>query len=358
MRRGNLFRRWVGVGCYGVGRPTTLTRHFAGKQMRHLYAMSGFGGFRIVSFKESKPSFCRNLRHSWYGDAESTGHQREFCPMLPGGVGLFVSLVCLLFSGHVRAENVRIEDVESPMLKAGLEAATEGRLESAERFFQTYISQEDNLSASAYSNLGNVHLQMGKTDLAVSDFTKAIEMAPNAAVPRLNRAIAFEQLGVDADQAGNAKKAVSMWEQGVHDCEEAVKYDPKEFAAWFNKGNIEMRLDKYEEAGMSFSKAADLAPGLAGYRLRAATLLFQNGDIKRCMQQIRGVVRKNGNYAEAHAALSAVLWSTGAEDQAEEELTRAIEMDPVWGDPDAVRKCTRWPPKLYVAHRNLINIGR
>lgn len=38
--------------------------------------------------------------------------------------------------------------------------------------------QEDPLSASAHSNLGNVHQQQGKAALAVQDFSKAVELAP------------------------------------------------------------------------------------------------------------------------------------------------------------------------------------
>lgn len=39
--------------------------------------------------------------------------------------------------------------------------------------------------------------------------------------------------------------------------------------AWL-QGNVEMRLQQYEAAEESFRQAADLAPGIAGYRLRQA----------------------------------------------------------------------------------------
>lgn len=38
--------------------------------------------------------------------------------------------------------------------------------------------QEDPQSASAHSNLGNVHQQQGKPELAVQDYTRAVELAP------------------------------------------------------------------------------------------------------------------------------------------------------------------------------------
>ena len=52
----------------------------------------------------------------------------------------------------------------------------------------------------------------------------------------------------------------------LQDCNEAIERDPKEFAAWFNKGNALARLHDYSGALESYKKAADLAHGIAGYR--------------------------------------------------------------------------------------------
>ena len=44
-------------------------------------------------------------------------------------------------------------------------------------------------------------------------------------------------------------------------------------------------------------RAADLAPGIAGYRLRSAQLMFQVGEVDKATQVLQGVCRKNPNYA-------------------------------------------------------------
>ncbi len=41
------------------------------------------------------------------------------------------------------------------------------------------------------------------------------------------------------------------------------------------QGNVQLRLTDYDAAYSAFSRAADLAPGIAGYRLRAGQLQFQ-----------------------------------------------------------------------------------
>lgn len=57
-------------------------------------------------------------------------------------------------------------------------AANEGRFEDAERFFQIEL-KEDPDSASAWSNVGNVHLSLDRPHEAIADFTKAITLAPD-----------------------------------------------------------------------------------------------------------------------------------------------------------------------------------
>ena len=58
-----------------------------------------------------------------------------------------------------------------------MQAATEQRWEEAERFFQIVLKEEPD-SASAFSNMGNVHLSQRRPEQAVADFSRAIQLAP------------------------------------------------------------------------------------------------------------------------------------------------------------------------------------
>ncbi len=85
-----------------------------------------------------------------------------------------------------------------------------------------------------------------------------------APVPYLNRAISKESLGVAAAARGDDPGAYALWRSALADCDAAIERDPKEFAAWFDRGNIRMRLEQWGDALTDFSTAADLAPGLPG----------------------------------------------------------------------------------------------
>ena len=63
-------------------------------------------------------------------------------------------------------------------------------------------------------------------------------------------------------------------------------------------------MGRFSNALAAYSRAADLAPGIAGYRLREAELLFQNDRAHDADVMMRGVVRKSPTYA------GELLWPT------------------------------------------------
>ena len=71
-------------------------------------------------------------------------------------------------------------------------AATEHRWDDAEKQFRIVLSQDAN-SASAWSNLGNVHLSKGKPQEAYRDFSEAIRLAPTV-IPQSTVAHALQQI--------------------------------------------------------------------------------------------------------------------------------------------------------------------
>ena len=81
-------------------------------------------------------------------------------------------------------------------------AANQGHFAEAERFFQIVLN-DDKESASAWSNLGNVHLSLGRPQEADNDFSTAISLAPEVrpspkqplSLPAHNQLVEFESPG-------------------------------------------------------------------------------------------------------------------------------------------------------------------
>jgi tetratricopeptide (TPR) repeat protein len=267
-------------------------------------------------------------------------------------LSLLTTLQPTFFTPPALAEIVRVEDVQDNLLRTGLEAANVGRLAEATRFFQLYVNKNPS-SASGWSNLATTHLQQNNPQLAEEEYTKAVNLAPTAPVPKLNRATAREALGVLKYEKGDISGAETLWKAALEDCDQAVALDPNEFAAWYNRANIRMQLEDWPAALDDATRAADLAPGLAGYRLRQGTLLFQIPERQVDAERvIRGVIRKNPQYAEAFAALAAIQWSKGDQGASAEDLfSRAVQIEERWSDLSWVERNTRWPPLLMHAFK-------
>ena len=84
-----------------------------------------------------------------------------------------------------------------------MQAATEQRWGEAERFFQIVLKEEPE-SASAYSNIGNVHLSQRRPEQAVSDFSRAIQLAPEVRSMCVRGTPAWE-IGVAMQAASTAQ---------------------------------------------------------------------------------------------------------------------------------------------------------
>ena len=124
----------------------------------------------------------------------------------------------------------------------------------------------------------------------------------------------------------------------------------------------------------AFAEAADLAPGLPGYRLREATTMFQvavdneeagtkpspssssSASVAAARRLAAGVARKNPRYAEARAALAAMSWRSGDVSAAEGALNSAVGLEGEWRKPGHAAKVTRWPPRLVESYEKLLAI--
>ncbi|KAJ7520912.1 hypothetical protein O6H91_19G029200 [Diphasiastrum complanatum] len=204
--------------------------------------------------------------------AEGNCHRRFVVGIsILAGLGGFVAQA---FPGCAAvSKKVKLKDVENPKLQDALRAAVAGDLETAEILFSELID-EDGESASEWSNRGSVRLSLGKFDEAEQDLTTAIRLAPNAPVPFLNRAIAYE-------------------------------------------------LQKPEEAS----------------------------------KLIQSLVRKYPNYAEAHAALAALLWSEDRRSSAEDQFSKALNDEPKFQDIRWVQAELQWPPAIMQAMKNFLNVA-
>lgn len=190
--------------------------------------------------------------------------------------------------------------------------------------------------AAAWSNRGNVRLALGDAEAAIADQTQAMELDPASPDPHLNRGTAEEAL-----QRWDAAEADYRW---ILAADAAAERTP-DASALYNLGNVQGSRGDWQAARSSFAEAADARPGFAMARSSAALAAFQLGQLDAAETELRRLIRRYPLFADARAALTALLWRRGARGEAESHWASASGLDPRYRQPEWLLEIRRWPPE-------------
>jgi tetratricopeptide (TPR) repeat protein len=96
---------------------------------------------------------------------------------------------------------------------------------------------------------GNTYFLLGKSDLAMTDYDKAIELKPDLAKAYNNRGTAYHYKG--------------DYNLAIADCDKAIELRPDYAEAYVNRGNAYNRKGEHDLAIADCNKAIELRPDLA-----------------------------------------------------------------------------------------------
>ena len=236
---------------------------------------------------------------------------------------LFVIFVFVPFSSQAK-------EFPKFLFEKALQESKDGNFIQAEKDWSIYLNDNPN-DPAALSNRGNIRLALGDPDGAIRDQTKAIEISPEDLDPYLNRGIAEE--------------ALKLWDEASNDYKFVLKKNPKDVSALYNLGNVMGSMDNWIEAKRLFSQAASSNNEIAMARSSEALAIYQLGDLELAEKKIRILIRKYPLFADARAALSALLWSKGFSGEAESNWAAAAGLDIRYREKDWLLNIRRWPPK-------------
>ena len=236
---------------------------------------------------------------------------------------LLLSIIFIPFS-------VEAKVLPEYLFEKALQESKDGNFIEAEKIWSSYLKQYPD-DAAALSNRGNIRLALGDPEGAITDQTHAIKMSPEDSDPYLNRGIAEEALG--------------LWEDAKNDYNYVLKKNPKDVSALYNLGNVMGSMDNWVEAKSLFSQAVLSNNAIAMARSSEALAIYQLGDLELAEKKIRLLITKYPLFADARAALSALLWKKGFTGEAESNWAAAAGLDIRYREKDWLLNIRRWPPK-------------
>ncbi len=216
------------------------------------------------------------------------------------------------------------------LFEKALQESKDGDFIQAEKDWTIYLNDNPD-DAAALSNRGNIRLALGDPQGAIIDQTRAIDISPEVVEPYLNRGIAEESL--------------KLWEDASKDYKYVLKQNPQDISASYNLGNVMGSMNNWVEAKLLFSKAAASNNANAMASSSEALAIYQLGDLELAEKKIRILIRKYPLFADARAALSALLWRKGFDGEAESNWAAAAGLDIRYREKNWLLNIRRWPPK-------------
>jgi tetratricopeptide (TPR) repeat protein len=153
-------------------------------------------------------------------------------------------------------------DLTVATVNLGKALAEKGLYQQAKEVLAS-VTRQTLVDPEAHYNLGVILMREGSVTQAITEFERAVAIAPRHA-PSLNN------LGVAWDQSANDKKALEYFRK-------AAAAEPGYAEAWFNQGMTLMKLNQTQAATRAFEQALKLEPGNAGPYVQLGQLYLKQG---------------------------------------------------------------------------------
>jgi len=222
-----------------------------------------------------------------------------------------------------------------------------GQVDEAMTHYQKALELQPRY-ADACNNLGSALLEKNRVDEAITCYQKALELQPDYALAHNNlgnallrkgqvdEAIAHYQksLAIQPDYAnawnnlGTAFRQKGHLDEAITDYCKALKIHPNHAQAHNNLGDVLLQKGQVDEAIAHFQMAVKIKPDFAEAHHNLGIILLQKGQTAAATTHFQKVVELKPDDAEAHNNLGWCLVQTGRDGEGIDHFQRALEIRP------------------------------
>jgi tetratricopeptide (TPR) repeat protein len=203
-------------------------------------------------------------------------------------------------------------------------------------------------STSSWVSRAHAYSELGQNEKAVEDCSRAIELRPDNVTARYNRGAAYYKLHQwekaiqDIDEAmalnpdfpdlwgarGEAHFGLGQFEKAIADYAHAIEREPDRSCLYNSRGRAHQELKQWDQAVADYSRAIELDPErMAAWHNRGLCALIANQFLKSVEDFSRAIELEPGNM-QVLVNRAAAYKRLGQLEKAIADLSRAIELVP------------------------------
>lgn len=202
---------------------------------------------------------------------------------------------------------------------------------------------------TSYSQ-GNSLLILGRFQEALTEFDKAVEVAPENGEVLVARGIAYEKLQRWQDAIADYKNANTLKKKNIFYRDDATVFS--------NLANAETGLELWEDALKDFTYATTLQPDFIAPQLGRNLVLFQLGQKQESLEYFVTLADKYPLFPDGRAVLAIMYYDAGDAVNAKENWDIAVEQDARYLDVSWVTDVRRWPPRLVSSLEQYLSVHK
>lgn len=188
-----------------------------------------------------------------------------------------------------------------------------GRLPQAEQIYSQILEKQP-YNIDALQLLGITATELGKHELAIECFRKAVKVAPGVADFHYN-------LGMALQEQNQVEEAIACYQQ-------TLALEPNHAGAYYNLGKVLQEQGRLAEATACYQQALTLEPNYAELHNRLGTVLQQQGLLAEATTYYSQALTIQPNYARAYSNLGSALEGQGELEEAIACYQQALALKP------------------------------
>ena len=248
--------------------------------------------------------------------------------LIKRGIYIVLTICFILLIDIIQPLAAMSTEVISPLFQRALEQTEKGQFSEALHNWDEFLASSPH-DVVAITLRGNCLLALGEAEPAILAQSYALELSPSNVEAHLYR--------------GNAEESLHKWDAAAQDYQWILDRYPNETSALYNLGNVMIAKSNWKIAEASFSKAVSVKPDFVMAMSNQALVKYQLEKLDESESELRMLIRRYPMFADARAALSALLWRKGSYGEAESHWIAAKGLDNRYIDREWLLNVRRWP---------------